>query len=542
VRALRHLQAMPPRQLFLVLGAAALVYFAVYFHEGKWQPTVDLAWAAAVLCWTLHWWRSERSSLARLPQPYWLYALYAAALLPFCTNWRWSMTADSLGWAWGGMVLGFYGPQRSLLSLLGVGQFGYTQLVLHNIFAWFIAPTLFWHRVGQVGVGVLSLAAIYTVYGRLVTPAFGLLVAACALTTSIMIVHTLCSYPLLDAVAAGHAVVAIGMWVERDPQLRKPWLSLGLCTGLLLYLTPNSWAMGIFVWGWLLALAIVRRWSISLVALGLSTAFLVGLPIVLQVVMGQAAELLTQVEKPAWTLAKVMHLSRQAVELPFAAQWQSAGAFGPQLPVGFRWLFVVGALMTPVVGRYFPGARFVAAMYLFNLVLMVFTQGRYMDVSVKRGLVLIPMATYFAFLPFHRVLRSLKVVLPVLAVWASFGIYDVVARISPGRIGATINDGIVEIHQRVPDSPICVVMGRASTPQWGPGGNLDLMYDIWPHVQLSFDTLDPVCAEVLCHESYDLISLTGLGYVEIEMLSTLDLRCGLSAVSRDPAARISWRD
>jgi len=522
------------RRLALVPAAAALVYFLLFFKQAEWRPTVDLAWAIAVVCWLSAWWRSEPSSAPHLPQPYWFYALYAAALLPFCTNWRWAMTADSLGWALGGIDLGIRGPGRSLLSLSGVGQFSYSQLVLHNLFAWFVAPTLFWHRVGQTAVGVLSVAAVYTVYGRLVNPAFGLLVGACALTTSIMIVHTLCSYPLLDAIAAGHAVIAIGLWVRRDPHLRTPWLMLGVATGALFYMTANSWAMAICVWGWLLPLALRRRWPLSHVGLALATIVVIGSPVLLQIAVGQGAELFSQVEKPQWSVAKVVHLSQEAIRFPFASEFHSAGAFGPQLPPGFRWLFVPSILITPLLARYFPGARLIFGFYLVNLVLIVFTQGRYIDVSVKRGLVLIPMATYFVFLPFHRYLRSLVVVLPVIAVWASFGIYDVVARMEPGRTGYTMADGIIEARQRFSDVPVCVYMEHDTRfPTFEPGNSYDQLYGLWPRLQIVKDINDPLCSEVLCYSpQVEIVDLQALGYVEVTMLNSTELRCGRRALSR----------
>jgi uncharacterized membrane protein YozB (DUF420 family) len=90
--------------------------------------------------------------------------------------------------------------------------------------------------------------------------------------------------------------------------------------------------------------------------------------------------------------------------------------------------------------------------------MLAFTQGPYEGVSVKRALVLIPMATYFVFLPFHRFLTRIPVILPVMALWAALGVYDVVAGIKPGLTGYTLIDGAIEAHQRFAPATICVYM------------------------------------------------------------------------------------
>src|SRR5579862_3334232 len=237
-----------PRQFIpLLLCAAALGYFVVYFQDAPWQPTVDLAWAAAVALWMIGWWSARGSSAPRVSVPYWFCALYVAAMVPFAHDWRWAMTGDSMGWATAGIQLAEHGPTKSLLSLHGVAQFGYGQQAVHNLFMVLLKPTLFWHRFGQIMVGAASLLAIAVAYGRLVTPNFGLLVAACAMSTSVMIVHTMCSYPLVDALAGENAVLAAALWVRQDPTSRRAWLVLGLFTGLLTHFTPNGISMGLCV-------------------------------------------------------------------------------------------------------------------------------------------------------------------------------------------------------------------------------------------------------------------------------------------------------
>jgi hypothetical protein len=520
----------------VALGAFVLVevYFLVFFDPGRWQPTVDLAWAVAVGAWLAIFWRPEPTRVPRLPQPYWFYALYVGLLLPFCTNWRFVLSGDNLSYPTYGLAAAQFGPAKSLLSTDGADQFGHLQTTLHNLFMLLIEPTLFWHRVGKITVAVLALAAIYSVFARLVAPRFGLLVAACSATCSVWIVYTYASVPFMDGIASGYALLAVGLWVHRSPASRTAWLMLGLLSGFMLFLTPNGWLMAIFVWGWLTPQVFWRRWPLSNFVLALATGLVTGLPTLLQWSHGNEGELFTLVEHPGWTVDKVFRFLREAALLPFASQVQECGAFGPQLPWGFRWLFVPGILLTPLFGRRFPGARFVFCIYALHVVALAFTQGPYGGVSVKRALIIIPMATYFVFLPFHRSLRSLPVVLVLIAAWASFGIYDLVARIQPGRTGYNLIDGVVEAHQRFSDAPVCVYLrSRDRAASFAPGSVIDRLYRLSPHLQAVSEPNDPRCRDVLCYCPKEdeehlpgSVDLKTMGYVEVPMLNTVELRCG----------------
>lgn len=514
----------------VILSIAALTYFLTFFDQARWQPAVDLAWLVAVVAWLTAVWRRSPASAPALRQPYWFYVLYAAALLPFATNWRWVGSGDSTGWASIGIVFSEAGPAKSLLSVQGVAQFTYTQACLHNLFMTLVAPTLFWHRFGQVMVGVACLAAMFTVYGRLVNRWFGLLVAACTLTTSVMIVHTYFSYPLIDAIAIGHAVWAAGLWVRRDPESRSAWLALGVATGVMFYLTANGWVMGVCVWGWLLPQVLWRRWPIAPAILGGITATLIGLPVFLQLLHGDAANTLSLMANPNYTAEKIQQFLYEAATFPFLSTLQSAGAFGPQLPEGFRWLFPIGVVIAPILGgRFFPGARLVFAFLLVNVVFVAFSQGPYPNVSVKRVLVLIPMATYFAFIPFHRLLRHLPLVLVVIAVWSALGVSDLVYRMQPGRIGYTFLDGVVEASQRFGDRPVCIYLSRDNwSAEFGKGGLLDQLYGLYPRVRQVGNVSDAQCAQVLCYcpQIETELNLASLGYTEVPMLNTVELRCG----------------
>lgn len=524
----------------LALAAVSVGYFCLYFDEAVWQPSVDAAWLAAVVGCLLAWWRADVPALPRLRQPLWFYALYAAMLLPFAGNWRWSMAADTLSWLTGGVDLALHGPARSLLSVNGADNFGYLQMALHDTFMIAFSPTLFWHRAGQIAVAVLAAAAVYTVFARLVSPLYGILVAACTAATSVWIVYTYASYPFLDGIAAAYAIVAVGFWIRRDPQSRRAWLALGFLSGFMLFLTPNAWFMAICVYAWLGPQVIFRRWGVLNPSLAVVVAVVTGLPMLIQWSQGSGGQLFSLVENPGWTGQKVISFLREAAFIPFESSLQGAGAFGPQLPPGFRWLFVAGILLSPVISP--PGGRVILAFYLVQVAILAFSQGPYVAVSVKRALMLIPMATYFTFLPFRRWLRegapARAVVVVICAIWAGFGAYDLVARMQPGRTGYTLVDGVIEAHQRFGGAPVCLVISQTEfVAQFAPGTKVDELYGLSPRLQIVPDPADTACATTLCYSpQIDQFDLGTLGYVEIPMLNSVELRCGRRLLARERAA------
>ena len=521
------------------LQSAASGGVEVDFNAARWQPTVDLAWFIALTGWLIAWWRPDTPSAPRLSQPYWFYALYIALLLPFATNWRWAFAGDSLGWAHGGYVLAKFGPTRSIFSTSGVHQFGYFQEQLHNIFMLLIAPTLFWHRVGQITVGALAMAAIYTVYARLVAPRFGLLVAACAMSVSVMITHTYCSYPLIDGIACGNAILAVGLWIRRDPDSRRAWLVFGFLCGFMLFLTPTAWFMALCVAAWLGPLVLWRRWPLTHPAIAAGMALIAASPILLQWGQGQGGQLFSLVEDARWSSAHLLHLLQQTVTIPFSSDMQIAGAFGAQLPPVFRWLFIPGILLTPLFSRrMFPGARLIFCFYTVHVLILTVTQGPYLDVSVKRALVLIPMATFFVFLPFHRYLRSLVVVLALIALWASFGAYNMVYELRPGRTGYNFYDGVVEAHQRLHASTVCVVVNNAERAQTiAKGSEIDVLYHTTPHLQPVLNPANPACRDALCYYPQQVsVDLQAAGYREVQLYNTVELRCGVRPTGEAAAA------
>jgi len=517
----------------IVILAAAFLYawFLAHFSPERFDPAVDGSWLAACALFTLAFWqRPEQQGVERLRQPWELYVAYLALLVPWVTNWRWVMAGDSLGWFAQGVVLAEDGPQRSLLSAVGVAQFSYGQATLHNLLMWLIEPTLSFHRIGQVLVGLACLAAVYTVFARLFSPRFAVVVAVGSMTTSVMLVHTYISYPLLDGIAIAFAAWAQALWIERQPEDRRAWLAFGLATGAMWYLTQSSWPMGLLLWAYLSVRTLWRwrTWRGWLLAAAVQA--LVALPMWMQIWHGQAEHMFSLVRGEASRAPNYRALLVEAALFPFASKYQSAGAFGPQLPMGFRWLFVVGVAVALWRARHQRALRALLALWLAYVVFLALAQGPYETVSVKRALILIPFATAFVFLPLERWMRQSVVVVPLLALWVGLGVSDLVWNITPGRLGYTLLDGIVEASQRFRSRPVCIVLSRDPWADvYGPGGLLDRGYHLYPRVRRVLGPDDPHCAQVLCYSPQvdEHISLLALGYREVAMQNTVELRCGI---------------
>jgi hypothetical protein len=516
----------------LALWAAATIYFLRFFNAGIFQPSVDAAWVVASVAWLIAFWRSDTPSLPRLRQPFWLYILYLAALAPFIYDWRWVMAGDSHAYAHMGIAVTDHGPYKSLLSADGPDQYGYLQMNLDHILMYLFEPNVFWSRFAKLIVGALTMASIFTVVTRLVTRPFGILVALCSSTCSAWLVYTYGYLPFLNGIAAGFTLVAVGLWVRRDIDSRRAWLTLGAFSGFMLFLTPNGWFMAPFIWTWVGVVALLRG-KVTDVVLAAATTLVVGLPMLLQWQGGGHGQLFTLVETPNYTLEKVTSFFIQAATYPFSSGVYDSGGFGPQLPPGFRWLFIVGVLVTPLFPRYFPGARFMFLLWLWNVVVVTLSQGPYAAVSVKRALILIPMATYFVFLPFWKYLKSTAVVLAIALVWASFGVRDLVYNMAPGRTGYTLIDGAMEANQRFGPDVCLYLPGDGRAENFVPGSALDRMYGFLPEMRLVDDPKDPSCRVVCWCSQPQCVRLdpVALGYTPLEMLNTVELGC-----ARTPAA------
>lgn len=514
------------------IALAASGYFYANFDQNLFQPSVDAAWLVATVTWLLAFWRSDVPSSPRLRQPYWFYLLYAAALLPFCTNWRWAMTGDTLSWLFQGVVVHDHGFTKSTLSARGPDQFGFTQMLIHNAFMILIDPTIFWHRIGKIMVAVSAAAAIYTAFARIVHPTFALLVTACAVGCSVWIVYVHSPFPYYDGVAGAFALLAVALWVRRDPNSRRAWLTLGALSGFMLFLTMNGWFMALCIWGWFFVVVLARRLPASLFVLAAVTGLIVGGPMLYQWLWAGGGSQFDLVSRPAWTIEKVERFFREAVEMPYASLLYSNGAFGPQLPAGFRWMFVPGILLTPFFAKRYPGSRMMFGIYVVHLIGLVFTQGPYESVSPKRSLILIPMATYFAFLPLQRWIRSLWIVAPIVAAWAFLGISDIVSAVQPGILGYTLLDGAIEANQRFAAAPkVCLYLpGDARGESLSPDSELNRLYNFSEHLKVVEDEQDPACDQVLCYCSQEQCrqpDVVALGYRNVPMLNTNELRCAV---------------
>jgi hypothetical protein len=513
----------------LAVFAAAYVYFGYTFQLNPWRPSVDLAWLVAIAAWAAAFWRADTPSAARLHHPYWFYALYVAAMALFATNWRWVMAGDNLSWPFYGIIVHDHGLNQTALSATGPDNFAVLPALLQNTFMIIFEPTVFWHRLGKIFIALGALAAIYTVFARLVQPAFGLLVAACSATCSVWIVYSYSSGMFINGLASTFTILAIGLWVRRDLDSARAWLAFGLFSGFMLYLPPTGWVLAGFLWAWLGILVLLRGKDLRNPVVAALGGLIVGAPIIWQWWSGQGLTF-TLVQNPDWSMDKVLRFLRQAVYFPFYSLLEDSGAFGAQLPWGFRWLFIPGLIIAPLFPKRFPGARLVFVLWALHVISLAFAQGPYAAVSVKRALVLIPFATYFVFILFHSYLRHLPVALLLIGAWASLGVYDIAFKIKPGRTGYTLLDGAVEAHQRLAPATVCVYLpndGRAEALK--PGSDLDRLYGLSDRMKLVPDVNDPLCTEALCYcsqEQCERVDLQALGYEPFPLQNSVEFACG----------------
>jgi len=522
---------------FAVL-AATTAYVLARYDDAAWQPDVLAAWAAGNILWAAYWWRCGTRAPRAAHHPWWLYALYIACLLPFATNWRWALIADSLGWVTGGITAAELGhPARNALSIHGMWSSSYPQLLAHDLFMFLVRPTLFWHRVGQIIVGALSVMAIYRFASELVEREAAMAIAVCSMTVSIMITYTYSSYPLIDGIAVGYAALALSLSLWEHPSTWSAYL-FGAITGVATYTTVNAWPCVALAW---LALLVRRRSAVLLAAL---TAVAVAAPTLWQWRHDFAP--METVANPGatlqYTIVKALSFAWTAILLPVSSPVQSAGAFGPQLPWGFRWAAPLGVITALVFGPRSWRRAVLVALLVFGwyVAALSVTQGTYDTLSIKRAFHLIPLATLAAWALLWRVLPSPKWAIPLVACWVGFGVYDVTMKVQPGRFGYNFGDGLVEVHQRFPDQKIAILLPDAHAFWLDPNEALQKLYGISPHLQRirTLEEVGATGAQVICyHAGLDSIDFDAHGWRQIPLYNSLELRCAIIGRPATEAAR-----
>jgi hypothetical protein len=302
------------------------------------------------------------------------------------------------------------------------------------------------------------------------------------------------------------------------------------------YTTVNAWPCVALAW---LALLVRRRSAVLLAGL---TAVAVAAPTLWQWRHDFAP--METVANPGatlqYTIMKGLSFARTAILLPVSSPVQTAGAFGPQLPWGFRWAAPLGVVTALVFGPRSWRRAVLVALLVFGwyVVALSVTQGTYDSLSVKRAFHLIPLATLAAWALLWRVLPSPKWAVPVVACWAALGAYDVTMKVEPGRFGYNFGDGLVEVHQRFPDQKIAILLPDAHAFWLDSGGPLQALYSICPHLQRirALEEAGATGAQVLCyHAGLDKINFAAYGWHEISLYNSVELRCarvdGLESVT-----------
>lgn len=507
-------------------ASATTAYVLARYVDDSWQPDVLAAWAVGNALWGVYWWRCGTRAPRPAAHAWWLYGLYTVCLLPFATNWRWAMLGDSAQWATGGLVVAQLGhPSHNALSVHGVWSSSYPQMLAHDVFMFVVSPTLFWHRVGQILVGALSLMAIYRFASELVEREAAMAIAVCSMTASVIITYTYSSFPLIDGIAVGYAALALALSLWEMPSTWSAYL-FGAITGVAVYTTVNAWPCVALAW---LMLIPRRRTLLPLAAV---TAVFVAAPVLwqwmsdftpMQVVADPGATLQRTVEKAvlvAWT----------AVQLPVSSPVQSAGAFGPQLPWGFRWAAPIGIVTGLILGprRWRRALLVTLLVFVWYVAALSVTQGTYDALSIKRAFHLIPLATLAAWALLWRLLPSPRWAVPLVAAWVALGVYDVTMKAEPGRFGYNFGDGLIEVHQRFPGEKIAVLLPEAHAWWLQQDSDAQKLYGIRPHLErvASLDAVGATGAQLFCyHAGLDNIDFAAQGWTAVPLYNSVEMRC-----------------
>ena len=322
-----------------------------------------------------------------------LLTVFAAAWLPFATNWRWAFCGDSIAFFQLPYEAVTRGLDRSLLSVHGVYDIhSYPQALCWNALMFLISPTLFWHRVGKLAASCLALAAIYLFFGQPTTrrAAVGVTVAVAA--NSVWLWFSFVSYTHIDSHLFAFGIMSLAL--DRAPR-PGPRAGMGGHRAGRRYLTllhANGLRGEVAVVGLgLMAFALgTGRWR-HLALCGLSFA-LGASPVLLQFhdfFLAASAKARMQLSWPY-----LWHIFSAIMIQPVRSGIYEQGAQGAILRFPLGWLYPLGAVIAllatvPAVRRRFKVplvAPFILALVVLDGALISVTNDGYGQPSLQADL------------------------------------------------------------------------------------------------------------------------------------------------------------
>jgi hypothetical protein len=504
-----------------ILLLALMVIFVATFKPEVNRWLVNFTWLAALLIWAVPMWRTDPPAKDGHFDRRHLWVLipfvvtFAALWLPLYDNWRSSIISDSLAWFTLPYQAANRGLARSILSVDGVADlFTYTELIVVNFLMFAVAPTFFWHRMGNLLISVTSLTAIYTFFSLVLEFPWALAITIATAGTWQFQVMSHASWHHVDSYICAYFALSAFTLILRDPERRTRWLALGIVAGLSLFFTALAWAevtacgLAIGVW------ALYRRKFAPLAVCGVS--FLIaGLPVLMQV--HQFAGSAGEHAAVAWDWGYWRILLREFLWLPAGGQLSAVRYNGhvASWPCGhfyFAGLGIAVLCLVPWVRRHLrlpvavPG---LLGLFLLDISFMTATNNLLGAPSAGRIHHLIPLQVFFALLPFYTVALAVRAssfayrtvtVTAFLAV-AAYVVVNATFIIVPTRYDGNVFDGMVQVHQRFPDRTVLVLAEEPGIKAEvdDPNSVINMVYDVSKTVKVVQAIPQDWSGSILCY-------------------------------------------
>ena len=472
------------RRLFLTAAAAVglLAVFVLQFDPETLQWGVDALWLTALAVWAVSVWTVRaRRDRWRIAHPWALATavlLFCAAWLPFYGNWRWSFTADSLGWfeiPYGATV---FGIPVNVLNVHGVDDnFTYLHSIASNSLMLLIEPTLFWHRVGKMLVSAVGLTAIYLFFTVTISHCWGLAIAAMVATNYVWLWFSYVSLGHVDSFIFAFLTLTLAALIWRRPGNPVLWMACGMVGGLAAFFTPTAWSE-IGVVGIALTIAALRARRLDLLAIYALSLLLAAAPFLLQ--WPAVAAMIERTGGPSGELSYTLRIFGELLELPVTSFIYDLGVHEGFLRLPLSWMYVAGVVVA-AIGVHprwrrdlgIPGvAPLLLGLLVFDAALLALNNNLYANPSTKRAYHLIPYQVFLSLLPLivlqQRGRRlgwsAWTVWLPtvlLLCVSAATNAHMVIFP-PPAMYGSTALDGLIELRQKFPDRLVVLFTSRGS--------------------------------------------------------------------------------
>jgi len=541
---------------------ACVAFFVRYFDHETPQLYVDGLFLVAIILWVTIVASFERGPLLGITvsrADLWPLVLilvtFAAAWLPFYDNWRWAYTGDSFGVFSVGYWYGRNGIRQSLLSVHGIDNaFTYLWELSYSFPMRLFAPTLFWHRIGQLLWAGLALTTIYAYFTLVLRRHWAAAIIAATALNYVWLWFSYVSYLKMDSFVFYFLTLIFATFIWRQPDRLIPWMLAGLTAGLSLFYTPTAWSAVILVGLGLAVFSVVtRRFSHALVY-GVSF-LLVATPIIIEIPWFM--RMTSQQTSPTLQWDYLVRIFRQIALMPYHFEYDKLGVQGAFLRWPLGPLYLAGCAIAavgfiPQVRRWLriPGVASALLMLLiWDAVLLTLTNKDYGQPSTKRAYNLIPLQIFFALLPFIVIeawigaRRRLRQVLAVVVV-ASIVVYGLrnIALImfpKPMVYGGNVFDGMVEIRQRFPGRPVLLLTQReVLRTSFAPGELLHLAYGVADTVTIESaftpESIQRGCdrAMIICYEpNYDrqrmesLVRDSGISLRRFPLMNSFEAVC-----------------